>query len=164
MSALYQRVSPLALASILAGCAPLVSYDGFRGGDGDLDANGDDAGAEASSGDARSDGGDDACQAVIPGTYCGRALPGYSGGTQDLVRCLGNATTGSVTKCAAGCSSMPDGRQDLCNPCAGKADGTYCVHELAVDYSGNDVIVTCASNETRSAALCPLVCTSSACR
>jgi hypothetical protein len=184
MSAVYQRRSSLARSclaclaclagvttSLVAGCAPLVSYDGFRG---EQSADGGDAGGDEGDASPNIDGGpadgplreggDDACKAAVPGVYCGRVIPGYSGGTQDLVRCLGDGTTGSITPCSNGCSSMPDGRQDVCNPCAGHADGTYCVHDLVLDYSGNDVIVTCKNDAPASATLCPLVCTASACR
>jgi hypothetical protein len=163
MSALYQRLSALALASVLGGCAPLVSYDGFR--DGDAGASGEDAAAvEDARTDARGEGGPDTCTGIVPGTYCGRALPGYVGGTQDVVRCLGNGTTGSIKSCPAGCSSMPDGREDLCDPCAGQADGPHCVHELVVDYPFNDVLVTCAGSQAARAERCGLTCTSSVCR
>ena len=159
MGELYQRLAAFALPWLVS-CAPLVSYEGFRGGEEAETDAGLDAGREA----APSDGGFDACRAAVPGAYCGRVLPGYSGGTQDLVRCLGDGTTGSITPCTAGCSSMPNGRQDACNPCAGRDDGVYCMHELLVDYPGNDVIVTCGAAAVTASARCPLVCTTSACR
>lgn len=167
MSAVYQRLCPLALAclaGVTASCAPLVSYDGFRGGSDDGgDASDADASSDANDA-ARVDGGPNGCVGAVPGVYCGRVLPAYTGGVQDLVRCLGDGTMGAVTACDAGCASMPAGRQDACNACARRADGPSCLQELIVDYPANDVVVTCGAGVTTNSAICPNGCTASACR
>jgi hypothetical protein len=183
MSALYQRPRPLALAclaGLTASCAYFVSYDGFRGGADDLrdgaaseagppaEAAAVDAPFEAGPSDARSDAPVEAasngCAGEVPGVYCGRALPKYGGGTQDLVLCRGDGTMGQVTPCANGCTSMPAGRQDACNPCAGRTDGPYCLQELVLDYPGNDVVLTCSGNVVINPGLCTVRCQDSACR
>lgn len=160
MSAAYQRLWPVALvglAGMTASCALLVSYDGFRGSESD------DAGAEAG-GDATGDGGLNVCQGVVPGVYCARALPAYRGDGENLVQCLGNGTMGAVESCDAGCASMPDGRQDVCNACPGRPDGLYCLQEIVLTYPGNDVLVGCGAGITTGASLCPNGCVASACR
>lgn len=152
-----------------ASCALLVSYDGFRGGDGG-DAGSDAAGrgaaieGDAARTDAKADGAIKGCAGAVPGVYCGRALPDYQGNVQDLVRCLGDGTMGTVDACDAGCASMPAGRQDVCNVCVGRADGPYCLQELVLDYPGNDVLVGCGAGITTASSLCAKGCSSSACK
>lgn len=184
MSAVYQRPGLLALACLVgactsASCALLVSYDGFRadvdaGGAGDAAPNDDALSAGDVAPDARppavdasSDAADDAangCRGAVPGVYCGRALPSYTGSVQDLVHCLGDGTMGTVTSCADGCATMPDGRQDVCNPCPMHADAPYCLQEVVLTYPGNDVLIVCSGGAVASASLCGAKgCMSSAC-
>lgn len=170
MASPYQRLVVIAASGLLA-CAPLVSYDGFRGGDPDAD---DDGGGDASAAESDASGaaspessvesGSNPCGPYIPGSYCGRSLPGYAGRTDDLVRCLGDKTTGSIVFCTSGCAAMPNGRPDVCDPCRSRSNGTYCVHELVPEYTSNDVIVTCAGGAVAAADRCAVVCSGSACR
>ncbi len=158
MRGVYQPLLAVAWAPLTA-CAPLVSYDDVRGGV--VDA-GDAAPASASDAgvDAASPNG---CAGVVPGVYCGRLLAAYGGGVQDLVRCLADGGVGPVVACPHGCSQMPDGRQDLCNPCFASADGAFCAQQLVPDYPHDDVLVVCMASAPSSAIYCPKGCVSGAC-
>ena len=168
----------LACACATAGCALLVSYDGFGGGsdagsDGmpERDSANDGSMAELDgnsegAGDGAADAAANGCRGAVPGVYCGRALPNYTGSVQDLVQCLGNGTTGAVMSCSNGCATMPDGRQDVCNPCATHPDGSYCLQEIVLSYPGNDVLIVCSGGAVSASSLCTNSakgCMSSAC-
>jgi hypothetical protein len=167
MSAAYQRPRLLALAGLaVASCAPLVSYDGFRGGaEADASDDGGDGATDATDTTDAIDATDaqNGCLGAVPGVYCGRNLPNYTGSVQDLVHCLGDGTMGTVTSCTATCVTMPAGRQDVCNPCAARADGPVCLQEIVVTYPDNDVRVVCTGGNVSAATLCPNGCASSAC-
>lgn len=99
------------------------------------------------------------CAGFALGNYCGRSLARYEGNAQDLVRCLGDGGIGAITPCADGCVVMPTGRRDICDPCAGKADGSYCVQQLVGDYNANDVRITCSRGViATSGASVPKIC------
>jgi hypothetical protein len=170
MRRVYRALLPLCLAGV-SGCAFLVSYDGFRDGDGGSVDGSDDASDEladrdASGNDGAADAGPDTrgtgcLTVVVTGYYCGRAVPDYKGNPDDRLFCLGDGGTGFVEPCAAGCVAMPAGRPDMCNRCAERTDGVYCAHILDSTYAPKDVILRCNAGRSLDAAVCPTVCSPS---
>jgi hypothetical protein len=151
----------------------LCGYDGAVQADGGIpDAAPDGAGDD---GPAMDTGGSDAgadhyapCSGLTSGAYCATdGLKGYAGSQNDLVHCV-DGGIGSVTSCAGGCLKMPNPFPDACEPCTGKADGSYCGRDFTgFPAADADFLIQCQLGNVVQSVACAHGCgsagTSSAC-
>ncbi|MBX3226671.1 MAG: hypothetical protein KIT84_39380 [Labilithrix sp.] len=83
---------------------------------------------------------------------CGSSFSGYTGGANDLVDCVNKC----VHRCASGCLVMPFGENDICDDCAGKPNGTYCIATFR-DYepaTNQQLVVECKGGRGTKVASC----------
>ncbi|WP_394847997.1 hypothetical protein LZC95_11095 [Pendulispora brunnea] len=94
------------------------------------------------------------------GTYCAcdPLVRNYQASANDLVTCSNDGTIVQSTSCTQGCAFYPAPLPGICDPCPGRADGTWCGRELGID-SGT-VILTCrkGKQEAETAFHCPTAC------
>jgi hypothetical protein len=104
------------------------------------------------------------CRNRDNGWYCGNNGLFCNAPPDDLYFCEKDAV-GDVTHCTSGCVPLPNGHPDTCDPCFGKADGTYCgkdfptvPHVAGVDH--NDIyLFDCKAGMTTTASqACPTAC------
>jgi hypothetical protein len=161
-------------ALALGACSFLVQFDDVPGGacDGGLCADAE-AGSRDRGGDepAQSDVLDEdaaaapdqyaPCANNVDGYYCATdGLHGYDGSPNDLVFCQ-EGGVGKVVDCDAGCLALPAPFPDACNPCGGKADGTYCGRDLAgFPATDADFLLQCQSGNAVQKVACPHGCQS----
>ncbi|MBX3226521.1 MAG: hypothetical protein KIT84_32330 [Labilithrix sp.] len=86
------------------------------------------------------------------GMVCGRRVTDYpADGENDLLRCEGVFTC--TARCPIGCVAV-NGFDDQCDPCSGRADGTYCGRDVGWSKRNADVAVRCRSGKVASTAVC----------
>ncbi|WP_394837484.1 hypothetical protein LVJ94_11300 [Pendulispora rubella] len=94
------------------------------------------------------------------GTYCAcdGLVRNYQASANDLVTCSNDGTIVEVTSCAQGCAIYPSPLPGTCDPCPGRADGTWCARELGVD--AGRTMMTCrrGKQEPGSSLDCPTAC------
>jgi hypothetical protein len=167
------------LASMLAGCTFLISFDEVEpeaeGGvappfrpdapDVRVDAPLPDGSVPDAAKDAPRDAvaNPNACKGNLDGKYCGGNQIAWEGGNKDdLVTCKAQVVTG-VRLCehGVGCIRMLNGYADQCDECMKKADGTYCGRDMAGwEPSNANTRVRCQNGAEVGLLLCSNGCTS----
>jgi hypothetical protein len=81
--------------------------------------------------------------------------------TNDLVTCVAGGKATCVKHCPRGCVVMPTGHDDVCDPCFGKDNASYCGRDVDLGAGSDDVSITCRDGqavETKACTQCPAKC------
>ncbi len=128
-----------------------------------------DAAFEKSLSDARVDAAQcpNPCRSRDDGWYCGNNGLSCIAPADQLYLCERDAVA-DVTVCTSGCVPLPNGHPDTCDPCFGKANGTYCGKDLPIvphvaGVDRNDIyLFDCKGGQTTTASqACPTACSGS---
>lgn len=161
-----RRYAFFGLALLAPGCTALVDFidapfDPCEAGlckDQTVDVAAVDAGTDAR--DAAGIDASGACKTKSNGFYCGNngltvLLP-----KEYLVECRDAAAL--VTRCDGGCLGFPATYPDRCDPCPGKANGTYCGSQFKLGAEDSEFLLSCGNGSAIIQKLCTLGCTGDA--
>jgi hypothetical protein len=118
--------------------------------------------APAAAGDGGAGDAGAPCALLANGEYCGMdGLQGYAGSPDDLVSCVDGGIVQTV-QCAGGCLAMPSPFPDACNPCVGRADGSYCGRDLpGFPVDDGDFLLQCRGGAIAQSSACSTGCAAS---